>query len=266
MSRIFTFLLLFFFASFVCFAQKKVKKQKPSQPQFEDVIYNKEFTIGLKAHTNGFGLSANFVKINSIFKKRVIEIEIMDLKHPKEKRQQSLFSSGRTSAKGYVFGKQNNFYNVNANLGWVRTIAEKGRKSGVAVSMYYAGGISIGLAKPYYLDLIYDRSGEFEIRSEKYTPGPEPEGNADLYLNPIYIFGSSGFAAGLNELKIHPGLQGKVALNFDWANYSEFVKALEVGAMVNTYFQRIPILVDDDVKNHFIYVNLYLRLMLGKRW
>ena len=128
--------------------KQKVKRKQYNTNQYEDVLYFKEFTIGLKAHTNGFGLSANFIKIQNIFKRRVIEIEIMDLKHPKEKRSQSLFSTGRTSAKGYVFGKQNNFYNVNASFGLPpETIAEKGRKSGVAVSLYYAGGVSLGIAK-----------------------------------------------------------------------------------------------------------------------
>lgn len=272
MYRITSLLIFMIFASLTVLGQeeeqgttpapktKKTKKKKYNQPEFEDVLYNKEFTIGLKAHTNGFGLSAHFIKIKNRFKRRVLEIQVMDLKNPKEKRSQSNQSFNGNSAKGYVFGKQNNFYNINASLGVLKAIAEKGRKSGVAFSLYYAGGVSLGITKPYYLDLVYSNT---DIRSEKYVEGPE--GNANFFLNQQRIFGSSGFAAGLNEIGFVPGVQGKVALHFDWANNSEFIKALEVGAMVNGYIKRVPILVSDEVKNNLIYVNLYARLLLGKR-
>lgn len=230
-----------------------------------DIIYKQEFTMGLKAHTNGFGLSANFVKINNIHKKRVYEIEIMDIKHPKEFRQQSLFSQGRTTAsKGFVYGKENNFFNINVSRGTIRTIAEKARKSGVSISMYYAGGVSLGLAKPYYLDLIdrdFSRGVNIVTKRTKFD-GADQQTQSD-FLDEQLIVGSSGFIHGFDELTPYPGVQGKVALLFDWATYNEFVKAIEIGGMVNAYLKRIPILVTDD--NSLFFTNLYVKFTLGKR-
>jgi len=239
---------------------------------YDDIVFKREFSMGIQAHTNGLGINAHFVKIHSIFKKTIYEIELMDIKHPKEYRNQSIFSSSRNSASGYVYAKQNNFYNLNFTIGKMRMLAEKGRKSGVDIGLYYGAGLSIGLAKPYYLELIYgngNNGNTFTTRDVKYQEGLEPLGNANVFLNKNRIYGASGFSFGLNEMKIYPGAKAKVALMFDWANYNEFVKAIEVGAMANAYFSRVPILValEDDVDyNKFLFVNLYVKFMFGKRW
>ncbi|MEZ4884878.1 MAG: hypothetical protein R3E32_09150 [Chitinophagales bacterium] len=238
---------------------------------YDDVVFKREFSMGIQAHTNGFGINAHFVKINNIFKKTVYEIELMDIKHPKEYRNQSIFASSRNSARGYVYAKQNNFYNLNFTVGKIKMLAEKGRKSGVDIGLYYAGGLSLGLAKPYYLELIYGNGSNinFTTRDEKYEDGLEPEGNANIFLSQNRIYGASGFSFGLNEMKIYPGAKAKVALMFDWANYNEYVKALEVGAMVNVYASRVPILValDEEIDyNKFLFLNLYVKFMFGKRW
>ena len=165
--------------------------------------------------------------------------------------------------------KKNNFYNLNLMFGKMRMLADKGRKSGVDIGLYYGGGLSLGFAKPYYLELIYGNGINFTTRDERYQDGLEPDGNANIFLNPQRIYGASGFSFGLNEMKIYPGAKAKVALVFDWANYNEFVKALEVGAMANVYASRVPILValDDEIDyNKFLFMNLYVKFMFGKRW
>lgn len=228
---------------------------------YDDVVYKREFNIGLKAHTNGFGVAAHWVKIHSIFKKTVYEFELMDLRHPREVRQQSIHSSGRTTSRGYVFGKRNSLFNLNVSIGRMRSLAEKARKSGVGVHFYYGAGVSLGIVKPYYLDLIYDfvPGAVLDVRSESFN-----EENASLFTNDRYIYGASGFTYGLNRIKIKPGGQIKAAFVFDWASYNEFVKALEVGAMLNVYTGRVPIMLTED--NQFLFPNLYVKLMLGKRW
>ena len=282
MARKITFIALFALAFLM---MPSVEAQILKRNYTEEVVFRKEFTVGVEAHTRGFGLSARFSKFKGMFKKRVIDIEIMNLKHAKEKRQQSLYSTGRNSARGFVFGKENAFYVINATFGQSRLIAEKGRKKGVEIAFFYGAGPSLGITKPYYLELIYGTTGQ-DLITKHETYNSE---NAPLFLNPNFIFGSSGFTYGLNEIRPHPGIQAKVAINFDWANYSEFVKALEVGAMANAYLSfekqtttgsngepseklkitRVPILVTPEGtenQNHFLFVNFYLKVMLGKRW
>ncbi len=255
---------------------------------YNDIVYKKEFSIGIQAHTNGLGINAHFVKIHNIFKKTIYEIELIDIKHPKEFRNQSIFATSQNTARGYVYAKQNNFYNLNFTIGKMKMLAEKGRKSGVDIGLYYAGGISLGFAKPYYLELFYRENDDVYTLDEKYTAGIDSVGNADVFLNPGRIYGSSGFSFGLNEIKVYPGVKAKASLVFDWASYNEFVKAIEVGAMANLYFSRVPILVplkegesyrantnvgsipidlEENVNhNKFLFLNLYVKFMFGKRW
>lgn len=226
----------------------------------KDIVYEKEFYVGLLAHTQGFGLSANFVKINNIFTKSFYEIEIINQKHPREHRITSAYSSGKGINKGFYYGKQNSFYNINASIGRLKTIAEKGRRTGIQIALYYSAGASLGITKPYYLDIIYGiNNGVFIKRAEKYN-----EQNAELFLNKVQVYSASGFTYGLNELKFYPGVQAKVGLDFDWSNDSKFVKALQVGAMLNAYLTDIPIMISED--NHFLFPNFYVKLSLGKRW
>lgn len=244
----------------------------PDQLTADDVVFKREFTLGAKLHSNGFGINANFVKIHNIFKKTVYEIEIMDIHHPKEKRQQSPFASTQGIIRGFVFGKQNSFYAINATAGRVRTVSEKARRSGIGIGMYYAGGFSLGLQKPYYLSVIKGIAPNNTLIKENIAYSPE---NESLFLNPNLIYSAAGFRYGWGDTKIFPGIQTKVAINFDWASYHEFVKALEVGAMVNAYMpdlggvfegkpQGIQLMVNE--KPNYFFTNLYLRIMLGKRW
>ncbi len=267
--KVFSFIALL--SSFSAYGQEPVVGTTPLTE--DDIVFKREFSMGLKAHTHGYGISANFVRINNIFKKKYIEVEIMNLKHPKERRQQSPFASGRNSARGYIYGKKNSFYTINLNFGTMHTITNKGQRNGVQVSWYYSYGPSLGIVKPYYLELIYDVNevGNLVTRNERYT-----EENASWFLNNGLIYGASGITYGWDQINLFPGIQLKGGFNFDWAKFYEMVKSIEVGAMINVHaglvknsdgdlkVSRVPIMIED--KNSFIFTNLYLRLNIGKRW
>lgn len=265
------FLIVAVFSTIRVYGQEPIVGSTPLTS--DDIVFKREFSVGLKAHTHGFGASANFVRINNIYKKKFIEVEIMNIKHPKERRQQSPFASGRNSARGYIYGKKNSFYTININFGTMYTITNKGQRNGVQVSWFYSYGPSLGIVKPYYLELIYDVNevGNLITRNEKYT-----EENASWFLNNGLIYGASGITYGWNEINIFPGIQLKGGFNFDWAKFYEMVKSIEVGAMVNIHaglvknndgdlkVSRVPIMIEE--QNSFVFTNLYLRLNLGKRW
>lgn len=236
----------------------------------KDIVFHKEFAGAGILHSHGFGVSFRFAQIKDIYKKKVSEFSLMDMKHPKEVRQQSLFALGNRSAKGYVYGKINNFYTLNYTIGRVRNLAEKARKSGVAVGYYYGIGPSLGLLKPYYLEVIVERDGRLVTEDIKYSPETEQQ-----FLNNNLIYGSSGFTKGLNEMKFHAGLQAKLAINFDWASYDELVKGLEVGAVINAYSPELGGLFDGDIKgvqlvakqpDNYFFTSFYLNIFFGKRW
>ena len=55
--------------------------------------------------------------------------------------------------------KDNNLYEFKMSIGQQILIGGKGNKNGVAVTALYAGGITIGMLKPYYLDITNAISG-----------------------------------------------------------------------------------------------------------
>lgn len=234
------------------------------------IVYNKEFTVDVKLHTNGFALGVNIGQLKSFYRTRFFNFEIGEIKHPKEFRQSFDFQTPVTSkvSRAFVFGKQNNFLVLRGGIGEKRYLSEKDKRRGLAVGISYEAGPSLGLLKPYYLELVRilePGSEDYEIRSEKFS-----EENQDLFLGINSIYGSSGFTKGLSELSIMPGAHAKFAVHFDWGAFDEFVKAVEAGIMIDVYAKKVPIMVESelvsDSENRPLFINLYLNLQLGKRW
>ena len=234
------------------------------------IVYKKEWTMGAKLTSNGWGLTANFGKILNIRNTRIFEFEFAQIKDPREKKQNAqfnLFTSQLGSPKDFYYGKQNEFFTIRAGFGYKHNIAEKAEKSGVALNLVYVGGVELGLLKPYYLDLAYITQLDsvtylLDIKTEKYNSDPV-KGNAAKYLDWYSIVGSSGFGKGLNEIKPIPGLYAKLALNFEWGKKDNFITAIEGGAMADIFFWKAPIMINQT--NRFIFMNAYVAIQFGKR-
>ena len=242
--------------------------QNNYQENSKGIIYNKELGFYAKLQTRGFGLGASIGTIKTYYLTRFINIEIGSLRHIREYRQSFDFQAPATNriSRAFVFGKQNALYPLRIGFGEKRYLSEKAKQKGLAIGISYEAGPTLGLVKPYYLDLwqTEDSGLEYFIRSEKYT-----ESNADVFLNVGRIYGASGFAKGISEMKIYPGAHAKLGIHFDWGAYDEMLKAVEAGAMVDFFFKEVPIMIetsDSDVKNTPLFLNLYLHFMLGKRW
>ncbi|MEZ4990726.1 MAG: hypothetical protein R2824_09950 [Saprospiraceae bacterium] len=265
-----TFYLLFplLCLAFLSNAQKYLYSGENYYDDQTGIIYNRELTIDLKFHTHGFALGTQIGQINTYYLTRFLNFEIGELKHIKEYRQSDFqtASMGKVS-RAFIFGKQNSFFVLRGGVGEKRYFSEKAKRKGLAIGMSYEAGPSLGILKPYYLELIRTAepgSGDYRIVSEKYTSE-----NANDFTNLGLIYGASGFAKGLDEVSIMPGGHAKMALHFDWGAFDEFVKALEAGVMVDLYFKKVPIMVETatgDIENSPLFVNLYINLQLGKRW
>ncbi|MGK0366291.1 MAG: hypothetical protein ACI85O_003364, partial [Saprospiraceae bacterium] len=53
------------------------------------IVYNNEFTMDARLHTYGFALAANWTKIKTYYKSTYFQVEIGELKHQKDYRQNS---------------------------------------------------------------------------------------------------------------------------------------------------------------------------------
>lgn len=244
----------------------------PGQNYYEErkgIVYNREFSVNFKLHTQGYSFGVDIGRLKTYYRTQFYSIEIGEIKHPKEFRQSFEGRNPVTNqiARAFIFGKANNFIPLRVGFGETRYLSEKAKRKGLAIGVSYAVGPSLGILKPYYLDLLRDRndgSNQY-ISSERYSGT-----NDTIFLNIYKVFGSSGFAKGLGQVQLMPGAHAKFAVHFDWGAFDEFVKALDAGIMLDLYFKKVPIMVDSplvtNAENKPFFVNLYLNLQLGKRW
>lgn len=271
MRRIFITIVLISL-SHILFAQnvgqqeiKQVKRSRVHLFNVQNTRYHSEFNVGGRLSTNGWSAYLELEKRKNQKISNLFQFEVGETKNPKEdKRARSnglavgpwgnLYS---TSARPFVYGKRNIFYQVRLGYGQRRTIGTKDNKNGVEVSAIYMAGISVGLVRPYYLQLLDTLgSGTYEA---KYTPE-----NASDFLDPNLIIAGTGLKKGWSEIEVTPGLYARLGMRFDWAEFDEFVSAIEVGVTGSFYSKEVQIMVNND-SDKFFY-GAYVSLLFGKRW
>lgn len=216
------------------------------------ILYKYEKSIGALIHSEGWGFNIRRGKHVTGTTKRMFELEIVGMKHPKEiKSVNPLFPE----AKSYFYGKMNTFTILRYGIGLQHVLFDKGERGGVQVRYNLYGGIAPGLTKPVYLFIVYSNQNNQIREIEKYDPQVH-------YLD--NILGRAPFTYGLTELKLHPGIYGKFGLNFDYAAGREDLGSLEAGVVVDAYPNAIPIMAY--AKNKNIFISLYLSAHFGKRF
>ena len=233
--------------------------------EYANILFNEERTFEFRMHSNGISLGYNKGNILKYYLTRFYHFDIGYLRHPKEFRQnlrsQAVLQS-LTSTSGYIYGKQNSLLTLRGGIGEIRYFGEKAKRKGVAVGVSYQGGPSLGIVKPYYLDLKrFDEENGVGIvtSSERYGQ----DDNEELFLDPNSIYSYTGFFKGLGEIKIIAGIQARGAVHFSWGANDKYVKVLETGIMIDFYARKIPLLIIE--QNRSLFINLYLSLQFGKR-
>ncbi|HLR37235.1 MAG TPA: hypothetical protein VK084_04260 [Chitinophagaceae bacterium] len=221
--------------------------------------YENEFDVGGRLNTDGWSVYLELEKKKNEKFWNLYHFEVGEIKSLKESKESRILQSNRYRigrGRRYVYGKKNIFYQIRFGYGQRRIIGHKGNQHGVEVSAIYMAGVSLGLMRPYYLQLL-DSSGQSYYA--KYTP----ESSAD-FLNRNAILQSGGMKYGWDELKVIPGFYARLGMRFDWAQYNKFVSALEVGVIGTYYTKDAQIMVKEDGKNFFY--GAYISLLFGKRW
>jgi hypothetical protein len=247
--------------------EKKVKKEDKKQAKREKInqmirleeegesAFRKHSIFSFKFNTDGYGFMYERGKIKSAFKTSLFQIEFNEKKHRKEDKQSR--SDGTVIfGSPFVYGKQNNFYQLKLGVGQQRMIGGKGNKNGVAVYGIYSGGLSIGLLKPYYVD-VQDPPNSGEVRQLRYS-----QADSALFMSQE-ILGASGFAKGWGQMKFAPGLHVKTGLRFDWGRFNNAISAVEVGVNAEFYAKKVEQMVG--VEPNQFFVNGYLAVLFGNR-
>lgn len=218
-----------------------------------DPAFRKQNIFGIKLATDGYGLSFEKGKYKTPRKTLLYQFELNEKKNPKEEKTASSQNIYTGQVNSVVWGKANNFYQFKLGMGEQYLLGGKANKSGVAVSAIYAGGVSVGLAKPYLIDV--ENETTHEQSRKKFTDSADG--------NTYQLIGASGFTHGWNEVKVKPGLHAKVAMRFDYGRFNETVSAIEAGLNAEFYFSKIEQLIYNKPKNFFF--NAYVTILFGRR-
>jgi len=244
---------------FVCGQEQEIKrKQKTGEPVYDSisdrVLLRREMAGGLLLHSRGWGIHFRKGKNLSYFRSLNWELDAVSMKSPKQIKTLNPYFN---NAKSYVYGKLNHVYVVRAGIGIKRLLNRKPYWGGIELRLIYFGGFSMAFAKPVYLYVLNytPDNDDYSIDIERYNPKFHGLDN---------IYGRAPFLHGIENSSLHPGIYGKLGLNFEFGNYNSSIKAVELGAILDYY--PIPVAVMALNPERSFFLTFYLGFSFGKRY
>lgn len=215
------------------------------------VMLRDERTFAGFLNSNGWGANYRYGYWRDYRNQFIIDADFAYVKHPKEVK--STVSYNYNSYR-YVYGKENLFWELKATAGWQKELYRKIDRTGISVRLYYAGGLSVGFAKPIYYK-VFTTSPIGEIIYEEYL-------KFDPSIHQQLIGGRGPFYMGFDELKVIPGLYGKTGFSFEYSHKDAIVHALEAGISITAYPRDIPIMANE--LNSWIFFTLNVGYRFGR--
>ena len=220
-------------------------------------------TYGLTTNTNS-GIIAGFSfrrskllsnKLLGMSQSQYISVEIVNVKHPKE-----IQSSINSVGSRYISGKENYLFVLRPQYGREVKLFQRNSDEGIAVSGILAGGPSLGIIKPYYLEVT---SGN----STRTVPASQVNGYATATGETVT--GAGGFFEGLGQSTLTVGLNIKAALSFELSAFRTNTTGIEIGFLAEMFPQKIVIIPSptgnrEDGNRNF-YTSAYLTLFFGSK-
>ena len=244
------FLALFLLAQMAS-AQKR--RNAPNLDASEEETYASAFTYGVTTNTNS-GLLGGIVLRhskrleNELFGKRqyrYMALEIVNVKHPKEVAEPT------GSGARFILGKQNYLFAIRPQYGREIVLSNRNADEGIAINAIVAVGASIGVVKPYFVQL-QGRTGP--TTTQAYNP-------ATTQLN--NILGPGSIFDGLGQSKLVPGLNLKLAFNFELSAFRASTTGLEIGFLAETFSEKIIIMAL--ANNQTVFTSGYVTLFFGNK-
>jgi len=211
--------------------------------------YQTEMIWGITKNTSS-GLIGGFtVKYSKARSPKIFEtfgLEIVNVKHPKEVRYNSIITGNF-----FIWGKQSYLYAIRPQYGRDMVLFQKAPQQGVQILGSIAGGPSIGILAPYYIQYA---TGSFSSVSEQYDPSKHDFPN---------ILGTGRIFQGITESNFAIGLNAKASLSFEFGTFKSNVTGFEVGFLVDAYAQRVILVPNSE--NSAIFPTAFITLFYGSR-
>jgi hypothetical protein len=260
-SFIHSFFYMSLFAAFSAVSPTFIQAQNADKDKNIDADYKQnDFALGIGMQGRKASFSAHYARAYTPYKSLIFSFDFTEVKADKERRNMTAaFSTPNANSSAYVYGKRNNLYVVRLGVGQKTYISERTATQDISLAFSYQAGLSLGLLKPYYLELIYRTDSTFRTSVEPYSAQ-----NRDIFLSRNSIIGAGGFRFGWNELQVRAGAFVKGALWIEFGADSNLFGALELGGVIDAYPKSMPILafVDSPPVMFHIYAHAYF----GGRW
>ncbi len=181
------------------------------------------------------------------------DLELSTYHHPQETKT---FNTEVNNPSGFVFGKLNKVLLVKSQYAFRYKISQFSDAQRVGIDLICGAGVSLGIFKPVYINLIYpDPSGYEVIVSEKYDP--------TKHTDKTKIAGYADERVGLNEINYKAGITVSAGVGFTWGYFTSYPKHLETGFYIEYFNKGLPVMAL--TKNKSIQNGIFLKLFLGKK-
>lgn len=196
----------------------------------DETEYSEEYTYGLNFNTMA-GMIGGFdfkyaKKINAKSYRR-FSLQIVNVKPVKELKVNSILTS-----QTFNLYKTNYLFAIRPAYGYERQLFKKSSEDGVHINLVGSIGPSFGVTKPYYVMYAENLNDPTTATSVPYKEG----------LDEQRIQDNGPFQDGFDQLKMTPGMHGKLGFSFEIGQAKSNVFGLELGTLFEYYFKPIEIL------------------------
>jgi len=228
-------------------------QRKSAASQKKEISPNSSsWGIGVNTNTNS-GLLGGFSFIKTFKNRSFVNIDLTNTKDYRE--FDSPFSY---NGKSYVEGKLNYLINFRPEYGRQWGLLKQSTEGGTSLNGRIATGPTIGIQKPYYVDIVYTN-----VSSGRSATTSVPMAQAlDNSYNKSIISGEGSFFNGLSQAKIIPGWHLKTALEFKFETLKQNYLALETGFIIDYFSQPVEILNQTTPRS--VYTTGYVTFFFGK--
>ncbi len=234
---------IFFFMFFLLIITKGIGQ---SRYNYE---YTKEFIWGINKNTSSGLIGGFIVKQSKAIKPgvyRTLGMEIVNIKHPNEVRLNSIITGNF-----FIWAKEIYLYSIRGQYGREYILFKKAPQQGIQVNVQFAGGPSIGIKAPYYIEIA---TGGFQSRKVPYKSG-----NYTFEQ----ILGTGNIFQGLFESGITVGVNVKSSLLFEFGTFKSNVTGIELGFLIDAYIEKIKIV--PAAENSVVFPTAFITFFYGSR-
>ena len=225
-------------------------QRKSAVPQKKEIKKTASWGFGVNTNTNS-GLLGGFSFVNNLPNRSFVNIDLTNTKDYQEFDSPYSFN-GRT----YVEGKLNYLINLRPSYGKHYLLLNQAQEGGTSLSGRISTGPTLGLLKPYYVDLSYTDAGKTIT-----TSVPMAEALNNTY-NKSSINGEGSFFSGFSQSKLVPGWHVKTALEFKFETLKQNYLAVETGFILDFFSQPVEILNQTNPRS--VYTTGYVTFFFGK--